>query len=136
MAVVKYSEEHEWISIEGDIGNPASFDFPVIYRRMEGIGSADAVSAHPDRPRVLAALKANAEALAAKLVQTGLKPKVKRNGRTGMIAPTANLMSAAVSGRISRRAVARSAPVSWRRIKRTPSILSPPLALAPSRGRL
>ena len=51
--------------IEGDIGNPASFDFPVIYRRMEGIGSADAVSAHPDRPRVLAALKANAEALAA-----------------------------------------------------------------------
>ena len=51
--------------IEGDIGNPASFDFPVIYRRMEGIGSADAVSAHPDRPRGLAALKANAEALAA-----------------------------------------------------------------------
>lgn len=50
--------------IEGDVGNPASFDFPVIYRRMEGIGSADAVSAHPDRPRVLAALKANAEALA------------------------------------------------------------------------
>ena len=32
---------------------------------MEGIGSADAVTAHPDRPRVLAALKANAEALAA-----------------------------------------------------------------------
>jgi Asp/Glu/hydantoin racemase len=32
---------------------------------MEGIGSADAVAAHPDRPRVLAALKANAEALAA-----------------------------------------------------------------------
>jgi hypothetical protein len=51
--------------IEGDIGNPASFDFPVIFRRMEGIGSADAVAAHPDRPRVLAALKANAEALAA-----------------------------------------------------------------------
>ncbi len=51
--------------IEGDIGNPASFDFPVIYRKMEGIGSADAVSAHPDRPRVLASLKANAEALAA-----------------------------------------------------------------------
>jgi hypothetical protein len=51
--------------IEGDIGNPASFDFPVIFRRMDGIGSADAVAAHPDRPRVLAALKANAEALAA-----------------------------------------------------------------------
>ena len=51
--------------IEGDIGNPASFDFPVIYRRMDGIGSADVVSAHPDRPRMLAALKANAEALAA-----------------------------------------------------------------------
>jgi len=50
--------------IEGDIGNPKSFDFPVIFRKMEGIGSADAVSAHPDRPRVLAALKANAEALA------------------------------------------------------------------------
>ena len=32
---------------------------------MEGIGSADAVTTHPDRPRVLAALKANAEALAA-----------------------------------------------------------------------
>ena len=51
--------------IEGDIGNPLSFDFPVIFRRMAGIGSADAVAAHPDRPRVLAALKANADALAA-----------------------------------------------------------------------
>src|SRR5437868_3703793 len=51
--------------IEGDIGNPASFDFPVIFRTMTGIGSADAVAAHPDRPRVLAALKANAEALTA-----------------------------------------------------------------------
>ena len=51
--------------IEGDIGNPASFDFPVIFRRMAGFGSADAVAAHPDRPRVLAALKANADALAA-----------------------------------------------------------------------
>ena len=51
--------------IEGDIGNPASFDFPVIFRTMKGIGSTDAVAAHPDRPRVLAALKANAEALAA-----------------------------------------------------------------------
>ena len=50
--------------IVGDIGNTASFDFPVIFRRMEGIGSADAVSAHPDRPRVLAALEANARALA------------------------------------------------------------------------
>ncbi len=35
--------------IVGDIGNAASFDFPVIFRRMEGIGSADAVTAHPDR---------------------------------------------------------------------------------------
>ncbi|WP_296335809.1 aspartate/glutamate racemase family protein [Reyranella sp.] len=51
--------------IVGDIGNAASFDFPVIFRKMEGIGSADAVTTHPDRPRVLAALKANAEALAA-----------------------------------------------------------------------
>ncbi len=51
--------------IVGDIGNAASFDFPVIFRKMEGIGSADAVTSHPDRPRVLAALKANAEALAA-----------------------------------------------------------------------
>jgi hypothetical protein len=51
--------------IEGDIGNPKSFDFPVIFRTMQGIGSVDAVAAHPDRPRVLAALKANAEALAA-----------------------------------------------------------------------
>lgn len=51
--------------IVGDVGNAASYDFPVIFRRMEGIGSADAVAAHPDRPRVLAALKANAEALAS-----------------------------------------------------------------------
>jgi len=51
--------------IEGDIGNPASFDFPVIFRTMKGVGSADAVAARPDRPRVLAALRANAEALAA-----------------------------------------------------------------------
>jgi Asp/Glu/Hydantoin racemase len=51
--------------IEGDIGNPLSFDFPVIFRTMQGIGSADAVAAHPDRPRVLAALKSNAEMLAA-----------------------------------------------------------------------
>ncbi len=51
--------------IEGDIGNPASFGFPVIFRTMAGIGPNDAVAAHPDRPRVLAALKANAEALAA-----------------------------------------------------------------------
>src|SRR5947208_2270968 len=51
--------------IVGDIGNAASFDYPVIFRRMEGIGSSDAVAAQPDQPRVLAALKANAEALAA-----------------------------------------------------------------------
>jgi hypothetical protein len=51
--------------IPGDIGNPASFDFPVIFRTMQGIGSADAVAAHPDRPKVLAALKSNADALAA-----------------------------------------------------------------------
>ena len=50
--------------IEGDIGNAKSFDYPVIFRRMTGIGSKDAVAAHPDRPRVLAALKENAEALA------------------------------------------------------------------------
>ena len=51
--------------IVGDIGNAQSFDFPVIFRRMEGIGSADAVTTHPDRPRVLAALEANARALVA-----------------------------------------------------------------------
>jgi hypothetical protein len=51
--------------IVGDVGNAASYDFPVIFRTMEGLGSTDAVAAHPDRPRVLAALKANAEALAA-----------------------------------------------------------------------
>jgi len=49
--------------IEGDIGNAASFDFPVIYRRLEGIGPSDAVAAHPDRPRVMAALAANARKL-------------------------------------------------------------------------
>lgn len=51
--------------IVGDVGNAASYDYPVIFRKMEGIGSADAVAAHPDRARVLAALKANAKALAA-----------------------------------------------------------------------
>jgi hypothetical protein len=51
--------------IEGDIGNAASFDFPVIYRTMQGVGPEDAVAAHPDRPKVLAALEANAQALAA-----------------------------------------------------------------------
>ena len=50
--------------IEGDIGNARSFDFPVIYRTLRGIGPDDAVNAHPDRPRVLAALQANAQALA------------------------------------------------------------------------
>jgi hypothetical protein len=50
--------------IVGDIGNARSFDFPVIFRRMEGIGPADAVTTHPDRPRVLAALQANARTLA------------------------------------------------------------------------
>jgi hypothetical protein len=51
--------------IVGDVGNAQSYDYPVIFRTMQGIGSSDAVAAHPDRPRVLAALKANAEALAA-----------------------------------------------------------------------
>ncbi len=51
--------------ILGDVGNAQSYDHPVIFRTMQGIGSSDAVAAHPDRPRVLAALKANAEALAA-----------------------------------------------------------------------
>jgi hypothetical protein len=50
--------------IVGDVGNAQSYDHPVIFRTMQGIGSSDAVAAHPDRPRVLAALKANAEALA------------------------------------------------------------------------
>ena len=51
--------------ILGDVGNAQSYDHPVIFRTMQGIGSSHAVAAHPDRPRVLAALKANAEALAA-----------------------------------------------------------------------
>jgi len=50
--------------IVGDIGNPASFDFPVILRTMEGIGPNDAVAAHPDKPRVMAALADNARKLA------------------------------------------------------------------------
>lgn len=50
--------------IEGDIGNPASFDFPVIFQRLEGIGPSDAVAAEPDHPRVLAALAHNAQKLA------------------------------------------------------------------------
>ena len=50
--------------IVGDIGNPASFEFPVILRKMEGIGPDDAVAAHPDKPRVMAALADNARKLA------------------------------------------------------------------------
>ncbi|MBV8391778.1 MAG: aspartate/glutamate racemase family protein [Alphaproteobacteria bacterium] len=50
--------------IEGDIGNPASFDFPVIFQRLEGIGPSDAVAAEPDKPRVMAALARNAQKLA------------------------------------------------------------------------
>ena len=50
--------------IEGDIGNAASFDFPVILRTMEGIGPDDAVAAHPDKSRVMAALADNARKLA------------------------------------------------------------------------
>src|SRR5438552_964982 len=41
--------------IVGDIGNPASFDFPVIFRKMEGIGPDDAVAAHADNAQKLAA---------------------------------------------------------------------------------
>lgn len=50
--------------IEGDIGNPASFDFPVIYRTLERIGPSDAVAANPDRARIATALAANARKLA------------------------------------------------------------------------
>ncbi|HEX2891731.1 aspartate/glutamate racemase family protein [Vineibacter terrae] len=50
--------------IAGDIGNPASFSFPVIYERLEGIGPPDAVSASPDRARISRALAANARRLA------------------------------------------------------------------------
>lgn len=50
--------------IDGDIGNPASFAFPVIYERLQGIGPADAVSATPDRARLRAALAHNAQRLA------------------------------------------------------------------------
>jgi hypothetical protein len=49
--------------IEGDIGNPASFAFPVIYERLDGIGPADAVTTTPDRPRIAAALTENARRL-------------------------------------------------------------------------
>jgi hypothetical protein len=50
--------------IEGDIGNPASFPFPVIYETLQGIGPADAVSREPDRARIRAALAANSRRLA------------------------------------------------------------------------
>jgi hypothetical protein len=52
--------------IEGDIGNPASFPFPVIYERLTGIGPSDAVAAAPDKPRIRAALESNARRLAAR----------------------------------------------------------------------
>ncbi|TXL70259.1 aspartate/glutamate racemase family protein [Vineibacter terrae] len=50
--------------IAGDIGNPASFSFPVIYEQLEGIGPLDAVSAAPDRARVSRALAASTRRLA------------------------------------------------------------------------
>lgn len=50
--------------IVGDIGNPASFEFPVIYRTLEGVGPADAVAARPDRTRIESALASNARKLA------------------------------------------------------------------------
>jgi hypothetical protein len=49
--------------IEGDIGNPASFPFPVITQTLEGIGPADAVSPDPDRARIRAVLARNARRL-------------------------------------------------------------------------
>ncbi|QQS15191.1 MAG: aspartate/glutamate racemase family protein [Rhodospirillales bacterium] len=52
--------------IVGDIGNPASFPFPVIHERLTGIGPSDAVSATPDRGRIAAALADNARRLAAR----------------------------------------------------------------------
>jgi Asp/Glu/hydantoin racemase len=50
--------------IVGDIGNPASFEFPVIYHTLEGVGPADAVAAWPDRTRIESALASNARKLA------------------------------------------------------------------------
>lgn len=51
--------------IEGDVGNPASFPFPVIFERLDGIGPADAVWAAPDRGRIHRALERHARRLAA-----------------------------------------------------------------------
>jgi len=50
--------------IAGDIGNPASFSFPVIYEQLQGIGPADAVSAAPERARIQEALAHNTRRLA------------------------------------------------------------------------
>jgi hypothetical protein len=52
--------------IEGDVGNPASLPFPVIFERLDGVGPADAVAPVPDRERILDRLRQSAERLAAR----------------------------------------------------------------------
>jgi hypothetical protein len=60
--------------IVGDIGNAETFPFPVIFQKLEGVGPSDAVAAAPDRPRIRAALAANAKALAEKGAPSASRP--------------------------------------------------------------
>jgi hypothetical protein len=53
--------------IAGDIGNPDSFDFPVIYERLSGIGPQQAVREAPERKDLIDLLAGAAE----RLVQRG-----------------------------------------------------------------
>lgn len=55
--------------LPGDIGNPASFPFPVLYERLAGIGPSEAVRDAPGTPQLLDKL----EAASWRLIEQGAK---------------------------------------------------------------